>query len=90
MITSNEWSLVSESERKAVARFQADIPVKLGALAKELGLKIVSSTLPMGISGEIRPGNEGFVISVNRHDSARRQRFTVAHEIAHYLLHRLN
>ncbi|MFN7390175.1 MAG: ImmA/IrrE family metallo-endopeptidase [Brevundimonas sp.] len=63
--------------------------MKLSAIARELGLQLKASTLPAGVSGEIRPdGAGGFVIKVNRHDSSRRQRFTIAHEIAHYLLHR--
>lgn len=44
--------------------------------------------MPGSISGEIRE-TEGIVtIKVNRHDVKERQRFTIAHEIAHFLLHR--
>lgn len=82
------WHTLNAADRDLIARHQAELPVKLGALAKELGVRVLSSTLPSGISGEIRPRDGSFVISVNRHDSARRQRFTVAHELAHYLLHR--
>lgn len=82
------WHTLGASEKDLIARHQAEIPVKLGAIARDLGVRVLSSTLPSGISGEIRPRDGGFVISVNRHDSSRRQRFTVAHEIAHYLLHR--
>ena len=85
---NKEWFRLSGDQQKLIRSFQESIPVKLSSLAKELGLKVVSSTLPVGISGEIRPSPGGFVISVNRHDSSQRQRFTVAHEIAHYLLHR--
>lgn len=47
------------------------------------------ATLPMNISGLIQPDEGGnFVIKVNRFESKERQRFTIAHEIAHYLLHR--
>ncbi|TPG43555.1 ImmA/IrrE family metallo-endopeptidase [Sphingomonas koreensis] len=43
----------------------------------------------MNISGLIQPdGDDKFVIKVNRFESKERQRFTIAHEIAHYLLHR--
>jgi Zn-dependent peptidase ImmA (M78 family) len=85
---NREWARVSPPEQKLIRSAQEKIPVKLSSLAKELGLRVISSTLPPGISGEIRPGGDGFMISVNRHDSARRQRFTVAHEIAHFLIHR--
>lgn len=69
----------------------ADIPVKLGALADALGLVVRVGTLKPGISGEIRPSTEapaGFLIRINRHEKKERQRFTLAHEIGHYILHR--
>ncbi|MFY2764642.1 ImmA/IrrE family metallo-endopeptidase [Arenimonas sp. MALMAid1274] len=79
---------IDATQQAAIQRAHERIPVKLSSLAKDLGLRVIASTLPPGISGEIRPIDGRFVISVNRHDSARRQRFTVAHEIAHFLLHR--
>jgi Zn-dependent peptidase ImmA (M78 family) len=60
-------------------------------LAHALGVKVIASVLPSGISGEIRPdpaAEAGFTIRVNKNDQSRRQRFTVAHELAHFLLHR--
>jgi len=68
--------------------FTRDIPVKVGALAKALGLRVVIASLPLNISGLIQPDEDGYVIKVNRFESKGRQRFTIAHEIAHYLLHR--
>jgi Zn-dependent peptidase ImmA (M78 family) len=67
------------------------VPVRLTDIANSLGLSVKAATLPAGISGEIRPDADhpgSYVIRVNRHDAKRRQRFTVAHEIAHFLLHR--
>lgn len=87
-MATREWLKIPRHQQDLIRQFQETIPVPLSALAKALELKVVASTLPPGISGEIRPSSSGFTISVNRHDSARRQRFTVAHEIAHYLLHR--
>lgn len=88
-MSSSEFSRISAEELALIARHHGELPVKLSSLAKSLGLEVVASTLPPGISGEIRPGQDGkYVVRVNRHDSKRRQRFTVAHEIAHYLLHR--
>ena len=69
----------------------AKYPVKVGALATELGLKVVRTPLPPKISGLIKPSTDasaGFEIRVNKYESPERQRFTVAHEIAHFLLHR--
>jgi len=48
----------------------------------------MKSTMPGSISGEIRETEGKVTIKVNRHDVKERQRFTIAHEIAHFLLHR--
>lgn len=85
------WDRVDDAERAIVTRYTADVPVKVGELAKELGLSVVRSPLPPKISGLIQPSAEtpsGFIIKVNKYESTERQRFTIAHEIAHFLLHR--
>lgn len=65
------------------------VPVKVGEIAKALGLDVVLATLPMNISGLIQPrGDGGYIIKVNRFESKERQRFTIAHEIAHFLIHK--
>lgn len=72
-------------------RFKGEIPVRLGALASALGLEVFKSTLNPGISGLIEPSStasSGYRIKINRHEIVERQRFTLAHEIAHFLLHR--
>lgn len=90
-ITSYEWQSLHSDIKESIQRIQSETPVKLSTLARTLGLKVQASTLPAGISGEIRPDPDradSYLIRVNRHDSPKRQRFTVAHEIAHFLLHR--
>lgn len=74
-----------------VRRHMSEIPVKLGSLASDLGLEVFKSTLQPGISGLIEPSDtavSGYRIRLNRYDITERQRFTLAHEIAHFLLHR--
>jgi Zn-dependent peptidase ImmA (M78 family) len=76
-------------------------PVKLGSIADRLGLKIFvssqlpdgASPLPVGASGMLTndpllAGVSGFGIVVRSEDSADRKRFTIGHEIGHFLLHR--
>lgn len=87
-MNSEEWQLLEENERAIIAASQEHVPVSLNRIAEGLGLKVLAATLPPGVSGELRPSQTGHVIRVNRHDSKARQRFTVAHEIAHYLLHK--
>ena len=87
---SREWNGLPVAVRETLAAHQLEVPVKLATIAKALGVTLRASTLPAGISGEIRPDSRrgDYVIKVNRHDGSRRQRFTIAHEIAHFLLHR--
>lgn len=85
---SNEWNSLCSEYQQLLEMHQTTYPVQLGAIAKALGIKILSSTLRSDISGEIRETNGEVTIKVNRHDAKTRQRFTVAHELAHYFLHR--
>lgn len=63
------------------------------AIAKELGANVWSMRMPPNISGKIfrdplNGGPSGFSIAVNQADHLNRKRFTIAHEIAHFILHR--
>lgn len=87
-MASNELARVTPEERAVLDRHLSDYPVKLGQLAKELGVAVKVSSLGTGLSGQIsREGNQ-YVIRVNRNEARERQRFTIGHELAHYLLHR--
>ncbi|MEB5931597.1 ImmA/IrrE family metallo-endopeptidase [Pseudomonas mosselii] len=88
MTHSAEWKRLSETQKNAILGYQEKFPVPVGLIAKELGIKVLKSTMPGSISGEIREANGMVTIKVNRHDTKERQRFTIAHEIAHFLLHR--
>ena len=97
MTASNGWEVRSPSQeylglpadvRAEIDGFLAEHPVKLGAIAKRLGVTVLLSTLPRGTSGQIGKENGDFVIRINRHEAKYRQRFTLAHELAHFLLHR--
>lgn len=82
---------MKDGERSILQKHLAQVPVKLGALAKDLGIEVFRSSMKPGISGLIEPSDtapSGYRIKINRHESVERQRFTLAHEISHYLLHR--
>jgi len=71
-----------------VARFLGEAPVDLEGLAAKLGLAVEYAELPSGLSAQLRREGPVYVIRINRRHTAPRQRFTLAHMIAHYLLHR--
>lgn len=85
---SLEYQNLDPQVREAISGYLAEYPVKLGALAGALGVKVLRSTLPRGVSGQIGQEDGEFVIRVNRHEAKHRQRFTLAHELAHFLLHK--
>lgn len=88
MKTCKEWSRVSSEQKNIILKYQNEFPIKIGAMAKELGIVVKRATLKPGLSGVIREVGGTIVAKINRHDSPERQRFTLAHEIAHFLLHR--
>jgi Zn-dependent peptidase ImmA (M78 family) len=72
--------------------YQQQAPVDVVGIARALGLNVYSDNLPNGVSGQIvkRPqygSPSGYSIIVNSNEAHVRQRFTVAHEIAHFILH---
>lgn len=67
-------------------------PINVIGLANRLGIKVYDAAWPDTISGKIQKdrekgGESGFAIFVNRSHPLKRKRFTIAHEIAHYVLH---
>ncbi|MEB3416848.1 ImmA/IrrE family metallo-endopeptidase [Alteriqipengyuania sp. WL0013] len=84
------WNQIDEGLRIQISRHLAGPPVQIGNLAHGLGLQVLSAAMPSEISGQIRQRPEDLVyeIKVNLADAAVRQRFTVAHEIGHFLLHK--
>lgn len=85
---SSEWMMLSQEERDKISELQKELPVKIGSIASAFGASVKSSTLKAGISGEIKENEGKILIRINRHDNKPRQRFTLAHEIGHLLLHR--
>lgn len=85
---SSELLRIEPHELNVIRSHQTCFPVKVGSIAKELNVKVLSSTMGPGISGSITIEGGHYTIRANRHDVKERQRFTVAHELGHYLLHR--
>lgn len=64
-------------------------PVDVEAIARELGVRVeFQASDDDELSGCIVSVPGGAVIGVNRDQARTRQRFTIAHELGHYVLHR--
>lgn len=79
---------------QVIAKYQQDAPVNVVGIARELGVNVWESpSMLEEISGKIfhdklNGGPSGFSIVVNANHVNARKRFTVAHEVAHFILHR--
>lgn len=70
-----------------VAQHLVSAPVDVVEIVSALGIKLDYE--PLGdLAGKIQRINDSYKITVNSSDSRRRKRFTIAHEIGHYILHR--
>lgn len=71
---------------------ESDLPIHVIPLANRLGIEVYKAEWPPSVSGKIQrdeelAGESGYAIFVNASHSERRRRFTIAHEIAHFVLH---
>jgi len=76
-----------------IARHQVVPPVNVAHLADALGVPVYYKDLGTAASAmiqrdPIRGRQSGFVIYLNSREPSVRQRFSLAHEIAHFVLHR--
>jgi Zn-dependent peptidase ImmA (M78 family) len=82
---------VRNAEKKADALLKAlginTIPIPLDKITSHFGITI-SHELSENISGVLITKGTTTVIGVNPSENHSRQRFTIAHEIGHYILHK--
>ncbi len=73
-----------------IQKYQKSAPVNIEAIIRELGIKLdKKAELDDHVSGQIQKLIDGsYQISTNKNNHYFRQRFTMAHELGHYLLHR--
>lgn len=77
-----------EDEDEIIRKYAVVAPVDVKSIIKEIGLTYVARDLPDGESGSIEYDGWNCVIAVNANEGPQRQRFTAAHELGHFLLHR--
>ena len=71
-------------------KYMGHLPVNVEAIGRELNLLVrKNATLPEGISGHLKRDENGrYEIASNGREHDYRQRFTLAHEIGHFVLHK--
>lgn len=66
-----------------------DFPFDVASFARDkLGILIKYDNLDNDISGKLSKEGDDYIITVEKRHPENRQRFTIAHELAHYFLHK--
>lgn len=83
-------TLIDELIKKCEHSFELSDNIDVIKIAESLGLRVMSVDFKNDGSANIVYNNdsEQFIIYVNSKQKKERQRFSIAHEIAHYLLHK--
>ena len=63
-------------------------PLDIEKIIKNHNIDICKEDMDYDISGYIEKRETKWIIGINKYHSRQRQRFTLAHEFAHYVLHR--
>ena len=82
--------MLTSEQQKVIRDHQIEAPVKVIPIAHAFGVRMYKNRSWVdGLSGLIRRDGEGeYSIHVNANHPITRQRFTMAHELAHFLLHK--
>ncbi len=75
-----EWKILVDARDSA--------PVKVNDIPLKLGIDLRFAYLGAHISGMLEWIGSTYRITINASDPSTRQRFTLAHELGHYMLHR--
>ncbi len=81
-------SHAAEVAQQLLDRGKYQIPIDVHQVASDLGLVVVEQDLEDQVSGLLVVKGKTGTIGVNANHHINRQRFTIAHECGHYLLHR--
>lgn len=84
---------ISQEDRSVLREYCLELGGNPVALANRLGVKVFEDDMPYENSGYIDfdescGSPSGYRIVVNKHHSMERKKFTIAHEIGHFVLHR--
>jgi len=78
-----------ETNLDILSGYASSYPVDVVAAAEAIGVRVLFDQLPDGVSGKIQKDERGgYYIVANKDEPRVRQRFTIAHELGHYIYHR--
>lgn len=77
-----------QDEMAIVKRHASRLPVNVVELIEDLGIEYIEEDMGCESSGRIDFNEPFCTITVNGAEGPQRRRFTAAHELGHYLLHR--
>lgn len=82
-------SIIIDDDISKILEYQKNIPVPIVALSNHFNIEVFKvSNMSNGISGAIIKDNNKYTIYTNKNEPENRRRFTIAHELAHFLLHK--
>lgn len=80
--------MILTEQMALIRRHQKAAPIDVVKIAGKLGLGVwMAYGWPETLSGMIKPGKQGYDIFTNANHSPQRRRYTIAHEIAHFMFH---
>jgi Zn-dependent peptidase ImmA (M78 family) len=77
-----------EAQRLLDVHTMNEIPVPVEEIAKRIGVNVLAFDLGSDVSGMLHIKHDSASIGYNPNESKVRQRFTIAHELGHFILHR--
>lgn len=87
MIEKPRYSYAAKIAQKIVNEIKASTPpIDLNKILLHIGINLLPYSFPEKISAILLKENNMLVIGVNKTHHINRQRFSIAHEIGHYLL----
>jgi Zn-dependent peptidase ImmA (M78 family) len=81
-------SKVKQAARKILGRYGYGVPIDIEAIVKAEGILLQKENLEAEVSGMLVIKESQTIIAINEKHALTRQRFTIAHEFGHYVLHR--
>lgn len=88
MVNGSRAGRPERTARDVLRAYSGGFPIKVKTIAKAHGCRIIEAKLDAEVSGLLIRDNGSIVIAINDSEPETRQRFTVAHEIGHLLMHR--